>query len=137
MESLNRQVGGNHYQTMRHQPVELTASYGLSGFEHSAVKYASRQKGARLEDLRKGVHFCEFAIEAHPRISMFRPASLYVRPTLTAEQYCVGNGLGPLESKAIQSVCEYALRGDLVHLQDARAALLELIHAEKLEEGAG
>lgn len=60
--ALNTQIGGSHYKNMAIQPVELIAGLKFDFIQGSIVKYISRDKGNRLQDLQKAKHFCELGI---------------------------------------------------------------------------
>jgi hypothetical protein len=58
-DALDRQVGGDHYKSMRIQPMEFSMANGLDACTHSAIKYLTRKKGdtaKQLEDLDKAIH---------------------------------------------------------------------------------
>lgn len=57
------QVGGNHYQELKIQPIQYILENGLGYCEGNIVKYASRwrRKGG-IDDLRKIIQFAEFLI---------------------------------------------------------------------------
>lgn len=59
----NRQVGGNHYRGRRIQPWDIWEAYNLSAFEGAIIKYLLRDKGNRLEDLKKARHTLDKLIE--------------------------------------------------------------------------
>jgi len=62
--SNNMQVGGDHYQTMKIQPVEFIHANGLGFIEGSIIKYVCRhrQKNGR-QDLAKARHFIDLLID--------------------------------------------------------------------------
>ncbi len=64
MSAFDRQVGGNHYQTMMIQPLEYALANDLGVCEHAVVKYISRwrDKGG-VSDLRKAAHYIEILIQ--------------------------------------------------------------------------
>lgn len=55
---LDEQIGGDHYKTMRIQPVVFCQVNRLGFCEASAIKYICRhgKKGGR-QDLAKAIHF--------------------------------------------------------------------------------
>lgn len=57
---LDRQVGGDHYKTMKIQPVEFIHANGIPFIEGCVIKYVSRwrQKGG-VADLEKAKHFLD------------------------------------------------------------------------------
>lgn len=64
MKSLDTQVGGGHYQSLKIQPVAYALANNLPFCEACIVKYATRwrEKGG-VEDLKKIIHFAEILIE--------------------------------------------------------------------------
>lgn len=63
-EALDKQVGGDHYKTLKVQPIEFILANGLGFCEGNAVKYLCRyqQKGG-VEDLHKAKHYIEILIQ--------------------------------------------------------------------------
>lgn len=59
----NKQVGGDHYKKHTIQPWDVIEAYGLDFWEGNALKYLLRQKGNRVEDLQKAIHYLEKVIE--------------------------------------------------------------------------
>ena len=63
-ESLNTQVGGNHYQKLTIQPVEFIVKNNIPFLEANVIKYVVRYKDKNgLEDLNKAKHYLEMLIE--------------------------------------------------------------------------
>lgn len=64
MSALNTQVAGDHYKTLKIQPVEYIHANGLGFIEGSIIKYATRwrDKGG-VADLEKAKHFIDLLIE--------------------------------------------------------------------------
>lgn len=65
--ALDIQIGGDHYKTMKIQPVEFALANKLDFFQKDIVKYTTRRKGdkaKRLEDLNKAIHYLQLYIEA-------------------------------------------------------------------------
>ena len=62
--SLEEQVGGKHYRSMKIQPAEFINENKLLFAEGNAIKYICRHphKGKK-EDLLKAIHFIEMIIE--------------------------------------------------------------------------
>jgi len=65
MESLKKQVAGNHYQVMSIQPWEIIDAHNLNFYEGNAIKYILRRKpgNSRVDELKKAVHYLEHQIE--------------------------------------------------------------------------
>lgn len=109
MKARNYQVGGNHYSKMRVQPFEFTAANDLGGIEHTIVKYVSRwQDKGGVDDVRKARHCLEFLIESAPGLVALRDQRPAFTPSITANQYCTANQLGPLETEVIRRVYFWA-----------------------------
>ena len=53
------QIGGNHYQGLKIQPVEYNYANGLPFIEGNVVKYITRHRNKnKAEDVKKAIHFC-------------------------------------------------------------------------------
>ena len=64
MSALDTQVGGDHYKTMKIQPIEFIHANGLDFFQANIVKYATRHKHKNgADDLRKVIHYAQLALE--------------------------------------------------------------------------
>jgi len=61
--ALMTQVGGDHYRTLKIQPWEYIEANNLDFWEGNVVKYITRRKGSRLEDLKKAKHYLNYLIE--------------------------------------------------------------------------
>ena len=61
-----KQVGGQHYKTMKIQPTDYIVKNGIPWLEGNAIKYVTRHhvKGGK-EDLLKAIHYIELAIEEY------------------------------------------------------------------------
>lgn len=64
MPNRNFQVGGQHYVKKRIQPWDIMKEYltpeQFQGFLHgNAIKYILRDKGNKVEDLQKAIHYIE------------------------------------------------------------------------------
>ena len=57
------QVGGDHYRKHAIQLWDIIDEYGLSYYAGNALKYLLRDKGNRLEDLKKARHYLDKLIE--------------------------------------------------------------------------
>ena len=64
MSALNTQVSGDHYKSLKIQPIEFIHANGIPYAEGSVIKYVTRwrDKGG-LADLEKAKHFLELLIE--------------------------------------------------------------------------
>ena len=56
---LQKQVAGNHYKELPIEPIEFILGNNLSYCCGNAIKYISRDKGSRVDDLRKAIHYLE------------------------------------------------------------------------------
>lgn len=63
MSALDRQVGGNHYQS-DYQPIQFMADCHLNYIQGNILKYATRhrRKNGR-QDLEKAIQYCEIGNE--------------------------------------------------------------------------
>ena len=60
MNALDKQVAGDHYKTMKIQPVEFCQFNELNYCEAAAIKYICRHKRKNgAEDLNKAIHYLE------------------------------------------------------------------------------
>lgn len=66
--ALDIQVGGDHYKSMKIQPMEYSMANGLDACQHTAIKYISRfrTKGG-IEDLNKAKHCIDMLIQFEER----------------------------------------------------------------------
>ena len=56
---MSKQVGGDHYKKYKFQVWDIVDEYDLNYYEGNALKYLLRQKGDRVEDLQKAIHYIE------------------------------------------------------------------------------
>lgn len=64
MSSLDIQVGGGHYKSLKIQPVEYMYHNNMPYIEGAVVKYVTRWRDKNgVEDLKKAIHFLELLIE--------------------------------------------------------------------------
>lgn len=62
--ALDVQVDGNHYKTMKVQPVEFIYANGVPYMEGNIIKYISRHKSKNgAADVRKALHYCQLILE--------------------------------------------------------------------------
>ena len=62
-KALNIQIGGLHYKSFPYQPIVLSANLGLNYFQGAIAKYIVRDKGDKIQDINKAIHYCQLAIE--------------------------------------------------------------------------
>ncbi|SIQ14611.1 DUF3310 domain-containing protein [Marinobacterium stanieri] len=64
VRALDTQEGGNHYKSLKIQPVEYIHANGIGYFEGCVIKYVTRWRSKNgIEDLRKAQHFIHLLIE--------------------------------------------------------------------------
>lgn len=64
MDSLQEQIGGNHYKGLPYQPVEFAVDAKLDFIQGCIVKYVSRYKNKNgIEDLQKAKHFAKLGLK--------------------------------------------------------------------------
>ena len=62
--ALDTQVGGNHYNSMKIQPIEYTMANKMNPLQHTVIKYVSRYQAKNgIEDLKKAIHSLELLIQ--------------------------------------------------------------------------
>tara|TARA_R100001224_G_scaffold66138_1_gene39819 strand:- start:214 stop:453 length:240 start_codon:yes stop_codon:yes gene_type:complete len=63
-KSLQEQVGGKHYHSMKIQPAEFINENKLLFAEGNAIKYICRHKSkGKEQDIRKAIHYLEMILE--------------------------------------------------------------------------
>jgi|TARA_Y100000289_G_scaffold62959_1_gene72870 hypothetical protein len=63
-DSLEKQVGGKHYQSMKIQPAEFINENKLLFAEGNAIKYICRhQSKGKADDIQKAIHYLEMILE--------------------------------------------------------------------------
>lgn len=63
MGALDTQVGGAHYKQHAIQPWHIIDDYDLDFYLGNTIKYVLREKGSRVEDLQKAIHYLERKVE--------------------------------------------------------------------------
>ena len=67
-QSLNRQVGGDHYKDMKIQVVEFCYANNIPFIEGAIIKYVCRWKKKNgVADLEKAKHFLDILIELNEK----------------------------------------------------------------------
>jgi len=62
--SLDKQVDGNHYKSMKIQPAEFINENKLLFAEGNAIKYICRhQSKGKEKDIKKAIHYLEMILE--------------------------------------------------------------------------
>ncbi len=69
MSALEKQVSGDHYKSLKIQPIEFIHANGIPFAEGSVIKYVTRwrDKGG-ISDLEKAKHFLELLIELERKV---------------------------------------------------------------------
>ena len=63
-DTYKKQIGGDHYRSMRIQASEFINKNNIPFAEGNAIKYLCRRKQKnQKEDLLKAIHYIEMAIE--------------------------------------------------------------------------
>ena len=63
-KSLQEQVGGKHYSSLKIQPAEFINENKLLFAEGNAIKYICRhQSKGKEEDINKAIHYLEMILE--------------------------------------------------------------------------
>jgi Protein of unknwon function (DUF3310) len=62
-----KQVGGDHYEKHSIMPWDIIDEYSLNFYEGNIIKYILREKGSKLEDLKKAAHYLEKLISIHTK----------------------------------------------------------------------
>ena len=63
-DTYKKQIGGDHYRSMKIQASEFINKNNLPFAEGNAIKYLCRHKAkGQKEDLLKAIHYIEMAIE--------------------------------------------------------------------------
>lgn len=65
MKSFKKQIGGNHYQKYKIQPIEFIIKNNIGFVEGNIIKYILRfkEKGG-VQDLEKARHYIDLLIES-------------------------------------------------------------------------
>lgn len=64
VNAFDKQCAGNHYKSMKIQPMEFALANNLNYGQANAIKYICRYEHKNgLEDLRKAIHCIELLIE--------------------------------------------------------------------------
>lgn len=68
MRALDTQIGGNHYEDMKIQPIEFILENNLDFLQGNILKYICRYKSKNgLQDLNKARHYLDILIEHEQR----------------------------------------------------------------------
>ena len=73
--ALEVQVGGDHYKSLRVQPVEYIHANGIGYFEGNVIKYVSRWRSKNgIKDLEKARHYIDLLIQLEGRSDEQNPS---------------------------------------------------------------
>lgn len=62
--ALKVQVGGDHYKSLKIQPMEYSMKNELNACQHTAIKYITRYKNKNgKQDILKAIHTLQLLIE--------------------------------------------------------------------------
>lgn len=65
---LEKQIGGDHYKSLKIQPIEYILDNDLGWCEGNIVKYITRWKQKNgVDDIRKVIHYAELLIDKTER----------------------------------------------------------------------
>ena len=141
METLNKQVGGNHYKQFPIQPVELCYETNLPFLEGCVVKYVCRYKYKHgLEDLNKALHFVEMLIDFKWKYEssflgrLFWKVKGWYRRWKHGHfvtNFCIVNNLERPEQQLITILCVF--HGNMGELYAIRNLIQDLIQKYKQE----
>lgn len=63
-DSLDKQIDGNHYKSMKIQPAQFINENQLLFSEGNAIKYICRHKlKGKRKDIEKAIHYLEMILE--------------------------------------------------------------------------
>lgn len=62
-KASENQVGGNHYKKLKSSPLDFILDNNLSYCLGQVVKYISRDKENKIEDLLKAKHYIDLELE--------------------------------------------------------------------------
>jgi hypothetical protein len=69
------QVGGDHYKSLKIQPVEYIHANGIGYFEGNVIKYVSRWRSKNgIKDLEKARHYIDLLIQLEGRSDEQNPS---------------------------------------------------------------
>jgi hypothetical protein len=64
MKALDTQVGGDHYKSLKIQPMQYSMANGLNACQHTAIKYITRYEAkGGIADLEKAKHCIDLLID--------------------------------------------------------------------------
>jgi len=101
MKSLKKQVGGNHYKSLKIQPIEFAIDNNLSAVQLLAIRYLSRFRTKNKgEDLQKAMHILEIIEDKQPSLTICN----YKNTTAYCDQF---------SNRPEAGIIYYILQGDI------------------------
>ena len=77
-DSLEKQVGGNHYSKMKIQPAHFINENNLEFAEGNAIKYICRHKSkGKAKDIEKAIHYLEMMVKCIIYLRRFEISTFY------------------------------------------------------------
>lgn len=63
-DATSKQEGGDHYRSMKIQPVEFIHANNIPFIEGAVIKYVVRHRSKnKAQDIRKAIHFLELLLQ--------------------------------------------------------------------------
>lgn len=67
-KATEKQVGGNHYSSMKIQPIQFIVENEIPYREANVIKYVSRHRSKNgKEDIKKAMHYLEMILQEYDR----------------------------------------------------------------------
>ena len=64
--SMDKQVGGNHYSKMAIQPIDYIVKNDIPYMEANAIKYITRHRSKNgAQDIEKAIHYLEMILKGY------------------------------------------------------------------------
>ena len=127
MNSLEKQIGGNHYKRFKIQPIEFIALNNFNFLEGNVVKYICRYRFKDgLKDLEKAKHYIEMLIELRD----------YFGRELSHLVFNLENKILYLEGRIIKRIWRYSRSKDIKELEIALECIDKLIEEYKCSENS-
>lgn len=99
MTALKKQVGGDHYKSMRIQPVELFAKTRCNAFQANMWKYITRYKSKNgKQDIEKCIHYAELGKSLCCKTLLSESSLRFV------SDFCIANELSKEVSEIVKLV---------------------------------
>ena len=127
MDSLKKQVGGNHYKRFKIQPIEFIILNNLKFPEGNVVKYVCRHRFKDgLRDLEKAKHYIEMLMDFKDKFGRgLRPIEFSLTNNLFADQ-----------GEILKRVWRYSITKNTEELEIALECINKLIEEYKCSENS-